>query len=280
MGGPMAANLLRVGHGLVVHNRTRQRCQSLLESGAVWADSPAQAAAQAEVVITCLPDTPDVQKVLLGPAGVIESARPGTICIDMSTISPDGTRQMADALNQKGIILLDAPVSGGQIGAIEAKLSIMAGGPADALERVRPILESLGRSIVHCGPVGCGQMTKLVNQIMVIHTIVSIAEGLAFAKKAGLDLSTTLSAVSAGAAYSHSLKNLGPKILAGDWKPAFMVDLQIKDLNLVLDCARRIGQPLPATALAKELLGVLSARGRGRDGTQALFEAIEQLGST
>jgi 3-hydroxyisobutyrate dehydrogenase len=278
LGVPMVANLLKAGYPVVVHNRTKSKAQPVLDSGAVWADCPAKAAAGAQVVITCLPDTPDVQRVLLGPAGVIETARPGTVCIDMSTISPDVTRQMAVELNQKGIDLLDAPVSGGQIGAIEAKLSIMVGGPAPVLEKVRPILECLGRSVIHCGPSGNGQMTKLVNQIMVIHTIVSIAEGLVFAKKAGLDLPMTLSAVSAGAAYSHSLKHLGPKIIAGDWKPAFMVDLQIKDLNLIMDCARRMGQPLPATALARELLSVLSARGRGRDGTQALFEVIEQLG--
>lgn len=278
MGAPMAANLLRGGFSVVVHNRTKSKAQSLLDSGAVWADTPAQAARQAEVLITCLPDTPDVQQVLLGKQGVLESGRQGLICIDTSTICPQATQEMARLLHEKGILFLDAPVSGGQIGAIEGKLSMMIGGPAEALEKVRPVLETIGRTLTHCGPVGSGQMTKLANQVMVIHTIVSIAEGLAFAKKAGLNLQTTLTATCAGAAYSHSLKHLGPKILAGDWKPAFKTELQIKDLNLVLNYARRIGQPLPATALARELLSILSARGRGQDGTQALFEVIEEMG--
>jgi len=278
MGAPMAANLLKAGYQVIVHNRTKSRAQPLLDQGAVWAETPAQAAAGADAVMTCLPNTPDVQQVLLGPSGVYETARQGLICIDTSTICPDATRKIAAQLGQKGVIFFDAPVSGGQIGAIEGKLSIMIGGPREHLETIRPILEVVGRTLTYCGPVGFGQMTKLVNQVMIIHTIVSIAEGLAFAKKAGLNLETTLSAVLAGAAYSHSLKHLGPKILAGDWKPAFKVDLQIKDLNIILDYAQRIGQPLPATALARELLSILSARGRGQDGTQALFEVIEQMG--
>lgn len=278
LGGPMAANLLKAGYRVLVHSRTKSRAQPLLDGGAVWADTPAQAAAQAEVVITCLPKTADVEQVLLGTSGVIQSARQGLVCIDTSTICPDATVLMAHQLQQKGVLFFDAPVSGGQIGAIEGKLSIMIGGPREHLETIRPILETLGRAITYCGSVGFGQKTKLANQVMVIHTIVSIAEGLVFAKKAGLNLETTISAVLAGAGYSHSLKHLGPKILAGDWKPAFKVDLQLKDLDLVLAYARRVGQPLPATALARELLSILSAQGRGQDGTQALFEVIEQMG--
>jgi len=278
MGGPMACNLLAAGYSVVVHNRTRAKAQAALDAGAVWADSPARAAAKADVVITCVTDTPDVQAVLLGPEGVIEAARPGMICIDMSTISPDATVRMAGRLAEKGVQLLDAPISGGQKGAIEAKLSIMIGGPVEVVERVRPILEAMGRTITHCGPVGSGQTTKLANQVMVIHTLMSMAEGLAFAEKAGLNLETTLAATSAGAAGSHSLKVLGAKVLAGDMAPAFMVDLQLKDLRLVLDHARRIGQPLPGTALVTQLLEALAAQGRGRDGTQALIDVIRQLG--
>lgn len=277
IGLPMARNLLRAGYDVTVHSRTRAKAEPVLEAGAAWADSPAQAASKADVIITCVPDTPDVRQVLLGSGGVIESAREGLICIDMSTISPQATQAMAAALGERGATLLDAPVSGGQIGAVEGKLSIMIGGPEETVGRVRPILEAMGRSIVYCGPVGSGQLTKLANQVMVIHTIMSIAEGLAFAKKAGLDLQTVLDATLAGAAYSHSLKVLGPKILAGDWKPAFMVDLQLKDLRLVMEVAHQIGQPLPGTTLVHELLQALSAAGRGRDGTQALFEVIEQL---
>jgi 3-hydroxyisobutyrate dehydrogenase len=277
MGAPMALNLLKAGFPVTVHTRTRSKAQSLLEAGAAWAETPAGAAQAADVVITCLPDTPDVQKVLLGPCGVIDSARPGLICIDMSTISPDATKDMSAQLAAKGVTLLDAPVSGGQVGAVEAKLSIMVGGPIEALDRVRPVLECLGRAVTHCGPSGFGQTTKLANQVMVIHTIMSIAEGLAFAEKAGLNLETTHAVTCGGAAYSHSLKVLGAKILAGDMNPAFMVDLQLKDLRLVMDFARRIGQPLPGTALAMQLLESLAAQGRGRDGTQALIDVLRQL---
>lgn len=277
MGEPMARNLLRAGYPLTVHTRTRSRAQALLDEGARWSDTPRDLAQASDVVITCVTDTPDVQAVLLGPAGVIEAAREGLVCIDMSTISPAETRKMGEILAQRGVTLLDAPVSGGQIGAIEAKLSIMMGGPAEVVEKVRPILETLGRTITHCGPLGSGQTTKLANQVMVIHTIMSVAEGLAFAEKAGLDLETTLKVTTAGAAGSHSLKVLGPKVVAGDLKPAFMVDLQQKDLRLVLEYAEQIGQPLPGTALVKQLFAVLQAQGRGRDGTQALIDVIRQL---
>lgn len=164
LGAPMVHNLLKAGYSLTVHTRTKSKAMMLLTAGAAWADTPAQAAQSADVLFTCVPDTPDVEKVLLGPSGVIESARPGLICIDMSTISPEATRDIAARLAEKAVTLLDAPVSGGQIGAIEAKLSIMVGGPAEALERVRPILECLGRAITHCGPIGSGQLTKLANR--------------------------------------------------------------------------------------------------------------------
>jgi len=311
MGLPMAGNLLKAGYALTVHSRTRSKAEPLLAErakpvrhglegratparstdlqpvehgseghttqGATWADNPAETAARSDVVITCVTDTPDVRRVLLGPGGVIESARPGLICVDMSTISPSATREMGGALAAKGVQLVDAPVSGGQIGAIEARLSIMMGGPADAVERVRPIMEVLGKTVTHCGPLGFGQMTKLANQVMVIHTIMSISEGLAFAQKAGLDLNTTLEVTAAGAASSFSLKVLGPKIIAGDLKPAFMVDLQQKDLRLVLEAAEQLNLPLPGVALANQLMRSLQAHNRGRDGTQALIDVIRNL---
>ena len=277
MGKPMARNLLKAGYPVTVHNRTKTKAAQLISEGATWADSPAETAKNNDVVITCVTDTPDVRAVLLGEKGVIEAARPGLICIDMSTVSPAATKEMGEILEAKGLTLIDAPISGGEIGAIEGKLSIMAGGSAKVLEKVRSILEVMGRTVTYCGPLGSGQMTKLVNQVMVIHTIMSIAEGFAFAEKAGLDLETTLKVTSAGAAASHSLKALGPKIIAGDFTPAFMVDLQQKDLRLVLEYAEQLKQPLPGTALAKELLAVLQAQGRGRDGTQALVDVIRQL---
>ena len=277
MGKPMVQNLLRAGYAVIVHTRTKSKAEDLLVQGAVWAATPGEAAAGSDVVITCVTDTPDVEAVLLGPGGVIEKARSGLICVDMSTISPSATKEMGRALEGKGVTLIDAPISGGEIGAIEAKLSIMMGGPKEAIEEVRPIMDVMGRTVTHCGPLGSGQITKLANQVMVIHTIMSIAEGLAFAEKAGLDLDTTLKVTSAGAAGSHSLKALGPKIIAGDLKPAFMVDLQQKDLRLVLEYADQVKQPLPGVALAKQLLGSLQAKGRGKDGTQALIDVIRNL---
>ena len=278
MGKPMALNLLKAGYRLTIHNRTRTKAEQLLTEGAVWAANPADVANRSDVVITCVTNTPDVRGVLLGESGVIAAARPGLICIDMSTISPAATKEMGQILEGKGVTLIDAPISGGEIGAIEGKLSIMMGGPKEAVEKVRPVMEVMGRTVTYCGPLGSGQMTKLANQIMVIHTIMSLAEGLAFAEKAGLDLETTLKVTSAGAAASHSLKALGPKVIAGDLKPAFMVDLQQKDLRLVLEYAEQLKQPLPGVALARQLLAVLQAQGRGRDGTQALVDVIRQLG--
>lgn len=278
MGGPMASNLLRAGYDVTVHNRTKSKAEKVLSEGAKWADSPAAAAQNTEVVITCVTDTPDVQKVLLGDNGVIKSSHEGLICVDNSTISPTVTKQIGEQLAAREVTLIDAPVSGGQNGALEAKLSIMMGGPQDAVEKVRPIMNAIGRTVTYCGPLGSGQVTKLVNQVMVVHTLMSVAEGLAFARKAGLDLETTYNVTTAGAAGSHSLKVLGRKIIDGDFRPAFMVDLQMKDLRLVEEYAEQIRQPLPGVALVKELLSVLQARGRGRDGTQALFDIIRELG--
>lgn len=277
MGEPMVRNLLKAGYRVTIYTRTKAKAEALLSEGAAWVESPADVAAQSDIVITCVTDTGDVEQVLLGPKGVIEQAREGLICVDMSTISPAATKEMGQTLSTKGVTLIDAPISGGQIGAVEGKLSIMAGGAKEAFEKVLPVMNVMGKTVTHCGPLGAGQMTKLANQIMVIHTIMSISEGLAFAEKAGLDLDTTLEVTSAGAAGSHSLKALGPKIIAGDFKPAFMVDLQLKDLRLVMECAQQLNLPLPGTALAQQLLAVLQAQGRGRDGTQALVEVIRQL---
>ncbi len=279
MGRAMARNLLKAGYEVTVHNRTKPKAKELLSEGATWADSPAEVTNNSDVVIICVPDTPDVKQVLLGERGVVDAARDGLVCVDMSTISPAATKQMGAELAARGVTLVDAPISGGEIGAIEGKLSIMMGGSKDAVEKVRPIMEVMGKTVTHCGPLGSGQMTKLANQVMVIHTIMSIAEGLAFAERAGLDLKTTWEVTSAGAAGSHSLKVLGPKIIAGDLKPAFMVDLQQKDLRLVLECADQVKQPLPGVALAHQLLAVLQAWGRGRDGTQAMVDVIRQLAS-
>jgi len=277
MGKPMARNLLRAGYSLTVYSRTKSKARQLLDEGAAWAGSPADVAGDSDVVITCVTDTPDVKGVLLGENGVIETASRGLICVDMSTISPAATKEMGQVLEAKGVTLIDAPISGGETGAVEGRLSIMMGGPEEAVEKVRPIMEVMGRTVIYCGSLGCGQMTKLANQVMVVHTIMSVAEGLAFAEKAGLDLETTLKVTSAGAASSHSLKALGPKIIAGDFKPAFMVDLQQKDLRLILEYAEQLKLPLPGVALVHQLFTALQARGRGRDGTHAMIDVIRQL---
>ena len=277
MGAPMAMNLLKAGFGVIVYTRTKAKAEAVITAGAKWASNPAEVAKDVDLLITCVTDTPDVENILLGTNGVIESAHPSLICVDMSTISPRETQRIGKILAEKGVGLVDAPISGGEIGAIEAKLSIMMGGADEHIEKVRPVMQAMGRNIIHCGPLGFGQITKLANQIMVIHTIMSISEGLAFAEKAGLDLQTTLDVTRAGAAGSHSLKILGPKIIAGDFKPAFMVDLQLKDLRLAVEYADEINQPLPGVALARELLNSLKAKGRGKDGTQAMIDVIRQL---
>jgi 3-hydroxyisobutyrate dehydrogenase len=279
MGRPMVMNLLKADYSVTVNTRTKSKADAVLAAGATWADNVAEVAKASDVVISCVTDTPDVEQIVLGKNGLIDCGKRSLVYIDMSTISPSHTAGYAAALESKGIDMLDAPVSGGEIGAIEAKLSIMVGGKKEVLERVRPVFEALGKTITYCGPSGSGQKTKLVNQIMVVHTVMSMAEGLAFAQRAGLDLETTHAATAAGAAGSHSLKVLGAKVIAGDFKPAFMVDLQQKDLRLVLELADELKQPLPGVALIRQLLTSLQAQGRGRDGTQALFDVIRQLGN-
>lgn len=277
MGLPMAGHLMTAGHEMTVHTRTKSRAGDLLARGAKWADSPAEAARQAEVVFICVTDTPDVRAVVLGKGGIIESAREGLIVVDHSTISPSATKDMAAALAERGAHLIDAPVSGGDIGARNATLSIMAGGDADAFARVEPLLRVMGKTINHCGPSGSGQLTKLVNQVLVAVTELAVCEALVFAKANGLDLNRTIEAVSAGAAGSWQLANLGPKMIAGDFRPGFMIDLQVKDLRLVLDAMRQSGLSLAATALVERYFTQAQAEGRGREGTAALFAIVDKL---
>lgn len=277
MGLPMAGHLLNAGHRLTVHTRTRSKASALLDSGAAWASTPADAARNAKVVFVCVPDTPDVERVLVGEAGVIESAQPGAIVIDHSTISPIATRTLAKRLAEKRITLLDAPVSGGDVGARNATLSIMCGGDRSAFDQVQPLLRHLGKTITYCGESGAGQLTKLVNQILVLNTLLAVSEAMTFVKKCGLDPATTLQAVGAGAARSWQLEMLGPKIASGDFAPGFMVDLAQKDLRLVLEHADQTGLSLPATALVHQLYNTVQAMGGGSEGTQALYRALERL---
>jgi 3-hydroxyisobutyrate dehydrogenase len=276
MGGPMAGHLLDGGAELTVNTRTRARAQHLLDRGAKWADTPAQAAAQADVVFTCVPDTPDVEAVVLGKSGIISAARQGLIVVDHSTISPTATRKMNEALNARGAQLLDAPVSGGDVGAKNATLSIMVGGDESAFNRVRPLLAHMGKTITYCGVSGSGQLTKLVNQILVSVTNLAVCEALAFAEKSGLDPQKTLAAVSGGAAGSWQLSNLGPKMIAGDFRPGFMIKLQHKDLRLAIAAAKDGGIDLAALDLVHELFDQGLREGRGGEGTQALFAIVKE----
>jgi 3-hydroxyisobutyrate dehydrogenase len=274
MGRPMAGHLMGGGNRLIVHTRSRVAADGLLSGGAAWADTPAAAAAVADVVFVCVPDTSDVQEVLLGYDGVIASARPGLIVVDHSTISPAATREMGAALADRGVTLLDAPVSGGDAGARNGSLSIMVGGPAKQFEQVRPLLERTGKTITHCGPSGAGQMTKLVNQVLVSVTNLAVCEALSLAAAGGLDLQRTIGAVAGGAAASWQLSNLGLRMAAGDFSPGFKVALQAKDLRLVREAAADVGVSLATIDHVAGLFARLERDGRGGDGTQALFEAV------
>jgi 3-hydroxyisobutyrate dehydrogenase len=276
MGLPMAGHLLSAGHALTVHTRTRARAADLLDRGATWADTPAQAARAAQVIFICVPDTPDVEQVVLGDDGILSAATAGKIVVDHSTISPDATRKMAAALAERGAQLLDAPVSGGDIGARNATLSIMVGGDEAAFAQGRPLLQIMGKTITHCGKSGTGQLTKLVNQILVTVNNLAVCEALTFAKKNGLDLPKTLAAVGGGAAGSWQLLNLGPKMIAGDFRPGFMIHLQQKDLRLALQAASESGITLAALRQVHQLFDEALRQGRADEGTQALIAVVEQ----
>lgn len=277
MGKPMAKNLIKAGFPVTVYNRTRARAEEFKPLGAQIAESPRDAAANAEVVITIVTDSPDVRAVILGERGVIEAVRPGSVVIDMSTISPQVTREIAQALNEKQVQMLDAPVSGGEKGAIEGTLSIMVGGEAATLERVRPVLMAMGKTITHIGPNGMGQVCKLANQIAVgLHNL-SISEALIFAMKAGADPARVMQAIQGGAGNSWAFQNLAPKIIRRDFSPGFMVKLQQKDLRLVLDAADKLSLSLPGTALTHQLYQAVEARGLGDEGNHALVKALEAL---
>ena len=283
MGKPMAGHLLAAGFPMTVYTRSKHRAEELLNKGAVWANNPKAAAAAADVVFICVTDTPDVEAVLLGtdgvpnglPNGLIESARPGLIVVDHSTISPGTTRTFAEKLAAKGTALLDAPVSGGDLGARNATLSIMVGGDAAAFEAVTPLLSKMGKTITHCGPSGTGQLTKLVNQILVSVTNLAVCEAMTLATAGGLDAAKTITAVAGGAAGSWQLSNLGPKMIAGDFAPGFMIDLQYKDLRLVLEAAAQAGVKLETTARVTSLFDLARKQGLGREGTQALFKIVK-----
>ncbi len=279
MGQPMARHLLTAGHGLTVWNRSRPGIDALVAGGAVAAASAAAVAAASEVVFTIVGDSPDVEAVALGPEGIAAGAAAGLVHVDMTTMAPAMTRAIAARYEEHGIELLDAPVSGGEGGAVSATLSIMAGGKRAVFDRCRPLLEVLGKSITYCGPSGAGQTVKLCNQVLVSVTNLAVCEALVLAKKAGVPPATMVEAVSGGAAASWQLLNLAPKMIEGDFRPGFKVWHQRKDLRLALEVARESDLPLPATALAAQLFAALAADGGGEEGTQALVKALEKLGN-
>lgn len=277
MGAPMAANLLKAGFAVTVWNRSPSRTQPLLEAGAEGADSPAAVAAASEVTLSCVTNSGDVEEVALGPGGVIEGAGPGSVYIDCSTIAPATARKVAEALGRREVAMLDAPVSGGDIGARAGTLAIMVGGEAEVFERCLPVFEAMGKTIVHVGPNGAGQVVKLCNQVAGGLNLLAAAEAIGLARRAGVDPEKMLQVVSAGAAGSWMLSNLAPRAVRGDFAPGFMVDLMQKDLRLVLDEAHETHTPLPGTALVSQLFQGIQAEGRGTEGTQALVDVIAKL---
>jgi 2-hydroxy-3-oxopropionate reductase len=277
MGRGMARNLLKAGFEVIVWNRTPERMAPLVDAGARAGSHPAEVAAQSEIIVVCVSDTPDVRAVLLGEQGVIDGAEPNTLVIDCSTISPQATLSIAAELNAQGIHLLDAPISGGSEGAAQGTLSIMVGGEAEQVTRAMPVLEAMGQTITHVGGQGAGQTVKLVNQILVVGTMQAVSEALVFAQAGGLDLQKTLDAVTGGAAGSWMLSNRGPQVIDRDWRPGFTIDLQQKDLRLVLDEADALGVPLPTTAQVFQYYRTLQAQGLGAEGNHALVKALEHL---
>ncbi len=277
MGRPMARNLLRAGYGLVVHSRSRPPVDALVAEGALDGGTPRRVAEQSRVIITMLPDSPEVRQVVLGPDGVIEGIQRDAVLIDMSTISPLVTQEVAAALEARGAAMLDAPVSGGEKGAIEGTLSIMVGGPEQVIEQVRPILEAMGKNIVRIGEVGAGQVAKACNQIVVAVTIQAVSEALTLARKAGVDPARVREALLGGFAQSRILDAHGQRILDRNFTPGFTVRLHHKDLAIALATGRATGTPLLATGLVHEVLGALRAQGDEDLDHSAIARFVERL---
>lgn len=277
MGQGMSANLLKAGFPLTVWNRTASKMEALVEQGAGAAANPGDVAADSDIVIICVSDTPDVEAVILGDDGILAAAKPGSLVIDCSTISPIVTRELNKKLAEKEVSMLDAPISGGSEGAARGTLSIMVGGEAAAFKRALPVFEAMGKTITHVGTAGAGQTVKLVNQILVVGNMLAVSEALLLAQAGGVDLEKTLEAVSAGAAGSWMLSNRGPQVIRRDWRPGFMIDLQQKDVRLVLDAAAQLGVPVPGTALIHQLYNTLQQQGLGSEGNHALVKALENL---
>jgi 3-hydroxyisobutyrate dehydrogenase len=276
MGAAMALNILKAGHELTVFNRTREKEAALAKAGADRASSPAEAARAADVVITCVSDTPDVEEVILGDGGVIRGAAPGTIVVDMSTISPSTTRRIAETLGKKNLKMIDAPVSGGSEGARLGTLAIMVGGAADDVNKAMPVLEAMGKTITHVGPIGAGQVTKAINQIVIAGTYLSVAEGMTLGIKAGLDMQKVIAAIRGGAAGSWILDNRAANVVKNNYPLGFRVRLHRKDLVIALEAARELGVIMPCGALVEQIENGLLAQGYGDEDVSAIGRAIRK----
>ena len=280
MGKSIARNILKAGFPLVVHNRSQAAVEELVAEGAGSASSPAETAAQVDIVFTNLPDSPDVEAVALGEGGILAGAHQGLIFVDNSTIKPATTRQIAGVMAKKGVLCLDAPVSGGDIGARDGTLAIMVGGPEQAFERVTPVFEAIGKSITHVGGEGAGQIAKAANQIMVAAQMVAMGELLIFAQKAGADPQKVVQAIRGGAAQCWTLDVKPSRLFAGNRKPGFKAYMQAKDLGIVLDTARQYGVPLPSAALSAQLFNAMLEMGMAELDNSALVGVIEALAGT
>ena len=277
MGAPMALRLVKAGHRVTVYNRTASRAEPLVAAGARQAPTPRACAEGNEVILSIVTDSPDVEQVLLGPDGAAAGAPKGAVVVDMSTIAPATARKAGEALRAKGLDFLDAPVTGGDVGAREGTLSILVGGEAAVLEKVRDVLEAMGKRITHCGPQGAGQTVKACNQILCAMNMVGIVEALHLARLNGIDLEVLLQALTAGAGGSWALEKLGPRIAQGDFAPGFMLRLLQKDLRIVQDTAKAVKLPLDGATLAQKYFADNEAHGEGALGTQAMYKALQRL---
>ena len=277
MGQSMCGHLIEAGFSATVYNRTKRKAQKLLAAGATWAEGPKAVAEASDVVFSIVGYPSDVRGVFLGDRGVLAGCKPGNIVVDMTTSEPSLAVEIAEAAAKIPVQSIDAPVSGGDVGAREARLSIMIGGPKEAVEALGPCWEAMGKTVVHQGGPGAGQHTKMVNQVLIASGMIGVCEGLLYGYKAGLDLETVMQSVASGAAGSWSLSNLGTRIIAGNFDPGFFVEHFIKDMGIALEESKRMGLSMPGLALAHQLYLALKAQGHARDGTHALHLALAAM---
>ena len=277
MGLPMSKNLVDAGYDVVGHNRSQESVEELVEYGGERADSPQEVAERTDTVITCLPDSPVVESIVRSDDGILAGLSEGMTVIDMSTISPTATEELAAEIDERGADMLDAPISGGEEGAIDGTLSIMVGGDEDVFDANEELLGAMGETITHCGPSGAGQTTKACNQIVVAAQMVGVSEALVFAQKAGADLDAVVEAISGGAAGCWTLDNRAPSMIEGEFDPGFFASYQYKDLRIATDAGEAFGAPMPQTSIAHELYKTMETTGRGDDDNSGVMQVIEDL---